>query len=110
MRLRAALVAEHSMLSVRQLRTIWSQISFVCAARRGRSMQQNEGASDQAVPSLKSTCFGCRPAQHKNRRMHQACIPFKSTISLCGGVARKFSLGGENSDSRPRGQCFPIVS
>ena len=39
-----------------QLRTIWSLISFIWTARRITQMQQNEGASDQAVQSLKSTC------------------------------------------------------
>ena len=58
------LVAEHSMLLGRPPRTTWNQILFVCAARRVTQMQQNEGANDQAVQSLKSTCFGCRPAQH----------------------------------------------
>ena len=52
-RLHAALGAEHSTLSVRQLRTIWSQISFVCVARRiVNQTQQNEGASDQLGSSV----------------------------------------------------------
>ena len=72
-RLHAALVAEHSMLSGRQVRTTWTQISFVCVARCITQMQQNEGASDQAVQSLKSTCFGCRPAQHHAQTHASRC-------------------------------------
>ena len=107
----AALVAEHSMLSVRQ------HVDYSSTGPKFRSCawhvriiqtQQNEGASDQAELShSRSTCLlGCRPALHpkpskdfSSRTVHKVCHASRRGSRRCATVCDRGKRGWCLSDA-----------
>ena len=74
----------------------------MCVARCIIQTQQNEGASDQAIQSPRSTCFGCRPAQHHTQTHSSRCTVWILDIKCLNLGLDPWFVPVEVDSTRPR--------